>query len=261
MQVKDIMVEPLCIDKAETLSHAMDVMEKSGMRRLLVTHNGEINGFITMRNIARELGTRKKASLPASSLHVTSATTDNFTKVLPDMKLIEAITIIDKTGGVLVVMDNSTILGWITPQEILENANGLENTAEGAMTKDLITVDPLSRVSHARRLMLDKDIGRLPVVEQENLVGIVTERDIAKAMRAFRDLVSSNQQDNRIKKLLVEDIMTRHVITVKTDTPINEVITTMLEENIGGIPVINTNDELVGIITRRSIIKMLSDKQ
>jgi CBS domain-containing protein len=261
MQVKDIMVKPVCIDKADTLSHAMDVMEKSGMRRLLVTHNGEINGFITMRNIARELGTRKNASLPASSLHAISATTDNFTKVLPDMKLSEAITLIDKTGGVLVVMDNSTILGWITPHEILKNARGLEGTAEDAMTVNLITVHPLNRVSHARRLMLDKNVGRLPVVENEELVGMVTEKDIAKAMRAFRDLVSSNQQDSRIKNLLVEDIMTRRVVTVRTDTPIGEVVKTMLEENIGGVPVLDQKDELVGIITRRGIIRMLASKQ
>lgn len=259
MQVKDIMVEPLHIDKAQTLSSAIDMMEKTGMRRLLVMHNGNISGFITMRNIARELGTRKKASLPASSLHVTSATTDNFTKVLPEMKLTEAITIIDKTGGVLVVTDNSSTIGWITPNEVLENIRVLDGSAEDAMIRKPITVNPSSRVSHARRLILDKDIGRLPVMEEEKLVGIITEKDIAKAMRAFRELVSSNQQDSRIKNLIVEDIMTRQVTTVGTDTSLREVVTTMLEQNIGGIPVMN-DYELVGIITRRNIIKMLANK-
>ncbi|RLG25488.1 CBS domain-containing protein [Methanosarcinales archaeon] len=259
MQVKDIMVEPLHIDKAQTLSSAMDMMEKTGMRRLLVTHNGKISGFITMRNIARELGTRKKASLPASSLHVTSATTDNFTRVLPEMKLTEAITIIDKTGGVLVVTDNSNTIGWITPNEILENSRVLDGSAEDAMIRKPITVNSSSRVSHARRLIMDKDIGRLPVMEEEKLIGIITEKDIAKAMRAFRELVSSNQQDSRIKNLIVEDIMTRQVTTVGTDTPLSEVVATMLEQNIGGIPVMN-DGELVGIITRRNIIKMLANK-
>lgn len=261
MEVKDIMVEPVCIDKSETLSHAMDIMEKNGLRRLLVLHNEEINGFITMRTIARALGTRKNAGLPASALHVASATSDNFTKVLPDMKLQDAITLINRNGGVLVVMDNNTLLGWVTPQEILENARGLEGTAEEAMTRDLITVNTLNRVSHARRLMLDNNIGRVPVVEQGHLVGILTEKDIAKAMRAFRDLVPRNQQDSRIKNLLVEDIMTRDVITVNKDTPLSEVTRIMLEENIGGVPVLNASEELEGIITRRSIIKVLADKQ
>ncbi|RZN14939.1 MAG: CBS domain-containing protein [Methanosarcinales archaeon] len=259
MQVKDIMVEPLHIDKAQTLSNAMDMMEKTGMRRLLVTHNGNILGFITMRNIARELGTRKKASLPASSLHVTSATTNNFTKVLPEMKLTEAITIIDKMRGVLVVTGDSNTIGWITPNEILENSKLLDGIAEDAMIRKPITVNPSNRVSHARRLILDKDIGRLPVMEEEKLIGIITEKDIAKAMRAFRELVSSNQQDSRIRNLIVEDIMTRRVTTVGTNTSLREVVTTMLEQNIGGIPVMN-DQELVGIITRRNIIKMLAEK-
>ncbi len=261
MQVRDIMAEPISIDKGETLSHAMDVMEKNGLRRLLVTHNGEIVGIVTIRNILRSLGSRKKAGMPASSLHVASATTDNFTKVFPDMKLEEAITIIDRTGGVLIVMDGDEILGWITPSEILKSAVNLEERVEDAMTTDLITVQPTDRVSHARRLMLDENIGRLPVVEDEELVGIVTERDVAKAMRAFRDLVPSHHQDDRIKRLLVEDIMKRDVITVGMEAPIGEAVQTMLRENIGGVAVVSGNDELRGIITRRNIIRALAKRQ
>jgi len=261
MQIRDIIAEPLSIDKGETLSHAMDVMDKNGVRRLLVTHNGEINGVVTIRNILRSLGSRKNAGMPASSLHVASATTDNFTKVFPDLKPEEAITLVDRRGGVLIVMDGNELLGWITPQEILKNAMSLEETVEDAMIVDLITVHPTERVSHARRLMLDENIGRLPVVEEELLVGIVTEQDIAKAMRAFRDLVPSHQQDNRIKKLLVEDIMRRQVTIVRMDTPIGDVVRTMLEEDIGGMPVLDGNDELTGIITRRSIIRVLAKRQ
>ena len=53
--------------------------------------------------------------------------------------------------------------------------------------------------------------------------------------------------------------MTRQVTTVGIDTSLSEVVTTMLEQNIGGIPVMN-DGELVGIITRRNIIKMLANK-
>jgi len=261
MQIRDIMAEPMFLDKGETLSHAMDVMEKNGVQRLLVMHNGDINGVVTIRTILRSLGSRKSAGMPASSLHVASATTDNFTKVFPDLKSEEAITLVDRTGGVLIVMDGNELLGWITPREILKNAINLEESVGDSMIADLITIHPTERVSHARRLMLDENIGRLPVVEEDRLVGIVTEQDIAKAMRAFRDLVPSHQQDNRIKKLLVEDIMKRQVTTVNVDTPIGDVVRTMLKEDIGGIPILNGNDELAGIITQRSIIRVLAKRQ
>jgi CBS domain-containing protein len=106
--------------------------------------------------------------------------------------------------------------------------------------------------------MLDNDIGRLPIVENNDVVGIITEKDVARAMMNFRALVPDNQQDERIRNLIVGDIMTRNVKSVRTNTPIMEVISTLLEENIGGVPVLNLKDELVGIVSRRGIIRHLA---
>jgi CBS domain-containing protein len=126
--------------------------------------------------------------------------------------------------------------------------------------KDPIIVSPGDRVSHARRIILDKDIGRLPVVENNDLVGIITERDVAKAMMNFRYLVPDNQQDERIKNLIVGDIMTRNVISVRTNTVITEVVSILLKENIGGMPVLNLQDEIAGVISRREIVSYLAGK-
>jgi len=122
------------------------------------------------------------------------------------------------------------------------------------------SISPGERVAHARRLMLDNDIGRLPVIENGNLVGIITERDVANSMMNFRTLVPDNQQDERIRNLIVGDIMTRNVRYVRTNTPISELISLMLDKNIGGVPVLNLNDELVGIVSRRGIIRRLAAK-
>ena len=93
MEVKEIMAEPLAIDKSDTISHALDVMDKKGTRRLMVKHDGNMLGILTMRNLTKELGTRKKGSKPASSLHVATAISDNFVKVLPDTKVTDVITL------------------------------------------------------------------------------------------------------------------------------------------------------------------------
>ena len=103
MLVKDIMSTPVTIDKSERIAHALDVMEKNDLRRLLVTSDGKLAGTITMRQIARVLGTRQRMGMPASSLHVTAATSDTVTKVHPEMKVEEAVVLLQKTS-VLVVM-------------------------------------------------------------------------------------------------------------------------------------------------------------
>ncbi len=259
MSVKNIMSEPITVHKSDTISHAMDLMDKHDTRRLLVINGDELMGLITMRNIANKLGTWKTSNLPASSLHVAAATSSLFTTVLPDMSFDDAIGLLDRKSGVLVVMDSNKVKGWVTPNEILKNVKGVKGYAAEIM-KEPITVSPGDRVSHARRIMLDKDIGRLPIVENNDIVGIITEKDVARAMMNFRALVPDNQQDERIRNLIVGDIMTRNVKTVRTNTPIMEVISILLKENIGGVPVLNLKDELVGIVSRRGIIRYLAAK-
>lgn len=254
MQVKDIMTPPITIDKSERLGHALDLMEKHGTRRLLVTNNGKLGGIITMRQIARVLGTRRRLGMPASSLHVAAATLDAVIPVHPEMGVEEATLLLQKTS-VLVVTQNDEILGWVRPREILANVR-LTGVAKDAM-RSALTVSPRDRLIHARRMMMDRDIGRLPVLDGGKLVGILTERDIARAFRAFRDLVSWRQQEARIKNLLVSDVMTHDVKYVYVDTPLEEVRRIILEENRGGLPVLNSDGTLAGMITRRCLIDYL----
>jgi len=257
MEVKDIMSEPVCIDKADTISHALDIMEKKGIRRLLVKHDDKIMGVLTMRNLTKELGTRKKGSMPASSLHVATAVSDNYVKVLPGTKVTDAVTLMARNGGVMIVVDNEKVLGWVTPTELLMT-NDLKGYVAEVMQKNPIVAHPADRVNHVRRLMLDNNIGRVPVIDGDKLVGIVTEKDIAKAMRSFRDIVDGNKQDARIKNLIVEDIMKMGVKTVYTNTPIKDVAKLMLDENIGGVPVVNLEEQMVGLVTRRNIVNGLA---
>jgi len=256
MQVKEIMSEPVKIDKSERLGHALDQMEKNDLRRLLVTNKDKLGGVITTRQIARVLGARKSLGMPASSLHVASATMDSLIKVLPDMQVDDALALMQKTG-VLVVMDGEKVMGWVRPREVL-TAVKVSGTAADAMRVPL-TVNPNDRLVHARRMMLDRDVGRLPVVESGRLVGIISERDIARSLRAFRDLNdTASKQYARIYNILVSDVMTHDVQYVYVDTPLEEVKKIILEEDRGGLPVLNRREEVVGMITRRSILDYLA---
>jgi len=230
-------------------------MEKNDLRRLLVTNKDKMGGIITTRQIARVLGTRKSLAMPASSLHVAAATMDAMIKVLPDMSIDDAMILLQKTS-VLVVMDSDKILGWVRPRDILAAVN-VSGIASDAMRFPL-TANPNDRLVHVRRMMLDRDVGRLPVVEAGRLVGIISERDVAKSLRAFRDMNdTASRQNARIDNILVSDIMTHDVKYVFTDTPLDEVKKIILTENRGGLPVLNRKEEVVGLITRRSLLDYL----
>ncbi|MCG7848149.1 MAG: CBS domain-containing protein [ANME-2 cluster archaeon] len=259
MQVKDVMTEPITIDKSDKLSHALDIMDKQDTRRLLVMHNNQIHGIVTMRSISKQLGTRKKANLPASAMHVATATTDKFNKVLPDMPLNDGVVLMVKNNGVLLVIDNDNVLGWVTPEDVIKKYS-FNNSMVRDIMRQPITIGPEERVIHARRIMLDNNIGRLPVLENGELIGIITEHDIANGLRAFRDLVEGSKQDNRIKNLLVEDIMSRGVVFAHLDTMVNEVVTLMLDKNLGGLPILNEKEAVIGLVTRRCLLEAIANK-
>jgi CBS domain-containing protein len=107
-----------------------------------------------------------------------------------------------------------------------------------------------------RRRMLDDNINRFVVTENNNVIGIVTETDVATAMRKFRKMVEDRHQDHRIRNLLVKDIMTSPVITVTGDKKITGVIDMMVQKNISAIPVVENNN-LAGMVTRNSLIGAL----
>ncbi len=258
MSVKEIMSTPVTIDKSERITHALDVMEKHDLRRLLVTNDGKLGGTITMRQIARVLGTRNRLGMPATSLHVASATSDSVVRVDPKMKVGDAVFLLQKSS-VLVVMEEEEILGWVRPKDMLK-ALRMTGLAADAMRTPL-TATPSDRLIHVRRVMLDQDVGRLPVMENGKLVGIVSERDVAKSLRAFRDLVQGGQQDPRVKNLLVSDVMSRGVKSIYVDTPLEEARKMMLEEDLGGMPVLNQKNELVGMLTRRCFFDYLAKQK
>ncbi|MDY0266765.1 MAG: CBS domain-containing protein [Methanimicrococcus sp.] len=254
MQVNDIMVAPSTIDKSAKISNALSIMEKKNTRRLLVTHGGEVTGILTMRGLAKELGTKKRTK-PASSLPVVTAVTENYTFVKPTTKFELAAKILKEKGGVLLVSeDEKEVLGWITPNELIGAYDFIGQAKDVMFDKTIISINSSERLVHARYLMLENNIGRIPVMENGKLVGVISERDVAKALQEFKDHVPDNRQEAQIKNLLVADVMSRNPLTAKPSTPAEEIVSLIVHKNIGIVPILDDSEKLIGIITRRSLL-------
>ncbi len=249
--VSDLMTEPVKVDKSNTLTHALDIMEKHDVRRLMVVHDDDVVGVLTLRGVMRVIGSRKTSTVSPSTLRVSSAMDERVVKVHPEMPVEEALSLLYRSGA-LVVAD-SEIKGWVIPKNVLKLPMP-EVTADRIMV-DPIAVSPGERVVHARRVMFDRDVGRLPVVEGTQLVGIVSEKDIVDSMRKFK--LDEWSRSSMLRNLLVEDIMKRDVITVNEESPVEEVARVMLERDVGGVPVVDGENSLAGMIARRDIIKAL----
>ncbi len=104
--------------------------------------------------------------------------------------------------------------------------------------------------------MIDENITKFVVLDGERPVGIVTETDVAKAMRSFREIVEDKYQDHRIRNLLVKDIMSTPLITVDRGMRVREIVDLMLKKGISSVPV-TENGSILGIVTRSSLIRAL----
>ncbi len=125
------------------------------------------------------------------------------------------------------------------------------------MTPRPITVTEETSLPEALELMRKEKIRRLPVLDKHGkLVGIVTELDLLRASPSPATTLSIYEIPYLLSKVKMRDIMTRKVITVTEDTPIEEAARIMADNKIGGLPVMR-DDKLVGIITETDIFKLM----
>lgn len=128
-------------------------------------------------------------------------------------------------------------------------------TCRDVMTKNPVYALPHDTVAEVARLMKDKDIGPVPIVQDRDgtqLVGIVTDRDLAiKVVADGLDPVTTR----------VSDVMTTDVVTCREDDKIDKALNAMSKHQLRRIPVVDTNNMLVGIIAQADVATRMNEPE
>jgi predicted transcriptional regulator len=252
--IKDVMAKPATIAKSAKITEALDKMLAEGLDPLIAIHNNAVVGTVSRQAIAKKLGSRQNSGLAPTAIHVASVVEEDFTSVYPDQNTNILIPLLQKYKLVVVYDSDHKLIGQVSAGDLLKKYQP-EDGMESAIEK-VLTIEADERVVHLRRRMLDDNINRFVVTEHEKYTGIVTETDVAIAMREFRKQVDGNHQDHRIRNLLVKDIMSAPLISVERNAAVPDAVALMLKKNISGIPVMEKG-KLAGIITRRSLVNAL----
>ena len=126
------------------------------------------------------------------------------------------------------------------------------------MTQNVITITPDTKLAEAHQLMTKEQIRRLPVVKGNGrLVGIVTRGDVRGAEPSQATSLSIWELNYLLSKLKIKEIMTQNPVTISSNATIGKAARTMLENRVSGLPVLDRNDMLVGIITESDIFRMV----
>jgi acetoin utilization protein AcuB len=108
----------------------------------------------------------------------------------------------------------------------------------------------------AQAFMRREHIRRAPVIHDGKLVGIVTEGDLLNASPTQATLLSVWEINYLVSKIKVSQVMTKKVMTIGEDTPIEEAARVMIDNKIGGLPV-TRDGKVVGIITETDLFKIM----
>ncbi len=121
-----------------------------------------------------------------------------------------------------------------------------------AMTRNVDLIDPNMTIDRAARLMAEDDVGFLPVGENDRLIGMITDRDIA--VRA----VARGKDPSR---MTVREAMTDHVLYCYEDESIHAAAENMARLQIRRMPVVNRDKRLVGVISLADIARKCDSNQ
>ncbi|RLC25409.1 MAG: hypothetical protein DRH21_04025 [Deltaproteobacteria bacterium] len=143
--------------------------------------------------------------------------------------------------------------------------------AKDIMTKDLITVLPETEIAQATKLILEKGINGVPVVDKGKLVGILCQSDLIAQQKklpipsfftfldGFIPLTSIKQLEKEAQKIAATTVahaMTTNPVTVRPETDVEEVAALMVGKNFHTLPVLDKG-KLVGIVGKKDVLKTL----
>ena len=145
-------------------------------------------------------------------------------------------------------------------------------TAQDIMTKSVLTISPDADITEAAKMLLEKQINGLPVIDASgNLVGIICQSDLVRMQKSlpipslftlldgFVPLSSTALLETEVKRIAaskVSDAMTSKVVTIPSDMGLDEIAALMVDKKFHTLPVVEKG-RLVGVVGKKDIIKTL----
>lgn len=275
MRAVDLMSSPVyVVTTTDNVAYARNVMLKHRISRLPVMEGEELRGIITKKDIAYRLRQaepiwrrRPIDSIPVEVLMVPDPIT-----ITPETSTRDiAAIMLDKNISGVPVVENGTVAGIVTKRDIMRSAylRGLKATV-GEVMGEAVTVNRYHSLDHIIETMKSKSDKIIVVNDDGSLAGIITETNLAfydylnermelprKEVKLLRRSEPAGQKRYRYVvevSAVAEDVMSRPVITIAPDAPLQDAVGLMLEKEINSLAVVE-DGEIRGLLKRDDIIK------
>jgi acetoin utilization protein AcuB len=125
------------------------------------------------------------------------------------------------------------------------------------MSKNVVTINEDDSMQDAMKIMKQHSIRMLPVLKNDALVGVVTDRDLKRASASDATTLDVHELLYLISKIKVKNIMTKNPIAVSPDLTVEETAEVLLNNKISGVPVVDDKAKVVGAITQTDLFRVL----
>lgn len=261
LTVKNIMRRDIpVIDKDDTLSYAIRLMQRYDIDRVLAVEDGKLVGIMSKRDIMVRLATLRTKDASLSRLYVSSLMSENPLTVSPKTLVDKAIRVmVENNIGSLPVVMREEILGLVTRFEILQLLFNEDINVTDLMRPIPTTLTPTSSILHARQELLSTNSSILPVVNSDGkIIGYVMTDNVVDALVDFYENIPPKYRGDKIGKLLVRDFMRRTPILVKREESLGATVRKILEKKVKGVFMCDEHLRPVGILTLKEILKYIS---
>lgn len=275
MKVSELMRSPVVtVSKNDTVARARNLMLREMVSRLVVVEGNSPLGIITRKDLVRDLASYKMRNRELDSIMVLEIMRAPVRMIQESAGVEEAAKTMVEANirGLPVVDSGDSLVGIITKTDItsyyLQTQKGLHTVAEIARKVDQI---PIVKRTHSFYRVVDMmeeySADRVIVEEGGRPIGIITETDLS-FLRPYRGsepfikgttMKSEEPWPTRLYQLpTAESLMTVEPITVEADQDAASAARILLENGIGGMPVVNKEYELVGMITKFDFVKAIA---
>jgi len=260
LRAKDIMSKKVIgVDKDESIERVIHLMEKERITKFPVLEDGKLIGLVSDEEIVDKLGSVRTRTITPSALHVSSIMVRDFFSVSTEEEVSRMVERAKLGGiGIFPVLEDGRLAGVITKSDLLQLVKSDKKLGE-IMVTPVKSVAPDDRVVHARRIMVDNGIERLPVLREGRVEGIIAAMDLALFLYEFRMRVENKYQQARLDGLLVDHAMKRDIEKASKNMSAKEAAALMQRENVGCLPIVDDSGKIEGMVTRTDLIKEIEN--
>lgn len=253
---------------------ALRLMVKRGFRRLPIIQPGDrrLTGIVTATDLVNYFGGGRYFNIISAKFkgdyykalneQIDVISSRNVVSFPQDGNVSDALTtmVLKGVGSLPLVNHQDQVTGIITERDLVHYLAGklTGSRVKDLMSSPVVSLGPNSTILDVVKLMVSRKIRRVPVVEHEDLLGIVTTLDILRyvsSREAFSRLQSGKATD--VLSSRISDFMTRQLMTIDPETEVGQAAELMTRNRIGALPVCSAG-KMIGIVTERDFFKILA---